>query len=237
MGALTRAELVDEGTNLAGNSSLTTRANTWFNAWLRSQYRAWPWPFLQKRVSGVPLASASSSLLLGVGSGGVALEIQRIIDPVQIHKADYSGRGLVRIRQSSGSVIQNWDESTNNPATNLGMPQVLKVVTDTVWGRWVLYPWPIPDVAYLLSFDYFEQPADMVQGSVGDVLVPIYPNDRTMIQAVYVDALKYESAGEDSSSYRAELEVLAAMVRDDRLKYGEVPGTNDRTNLDSTVYR
>ena len=231
MGQLTRAQIVDEGINLAGNSQLTTRANTWLNAWLRSQYAAWPWPFLHKRISGVALASASTSLLLGAGSNGVTAEIRRVLDPIQLYDSAYSLKGQLRIRPNNGA-NPLWDESSNNPSLT-GLPSHIKVAQDTLWGRWKLYPWPIPQTNYLLAIDYLEAPADLS----ADASVPIYPNDRTMIQAVYTDALKYEQAGEDMTQYRAELEVLGRMVVDDRMKYGDVTGTNDQLGLDTNTFR
>lgn len=235
MGQLQRGEIINEGLALAGNDRLTTRANVWFNAWLRSTYRAWPWPFLQRRVSGVTLASASSSLLLGAGSGGVTLEIQRILDPIQIYDAGYGVRSQLRIRSAVGNTNSFLDESSGNPFQGGGLPQYVKVSKSNVWGQFVITPWPVPLANYLLAIDYLEQPADITL----DATKPIYPNDRTMIQAVYTDALRYGAAGggDEYQMYRSELQVLGAMSVDDRMKYGEFTGTNDHLGLDTNIYR
>lgn len=228
MGDLTRAQLVSAGLNKAGNTDLTTLANVWFNAWLRSTYAAWPWPFLQRRITAVSLTTGATSLSLGNGSNGVTAEIQRIHDPIWIGQGTYSTRALARIRQLHGGDAEK-DEYLR-PSTEKGLCTEFKVRADSSSpGRWTLIPYPFPDKNYLLAIDYQERPAAIS----ADATVPPYPNDRTMIQAVICDALQYMK----DPAYRDELEVLAAMVVDDRVKFGEVTGLNDELGLDPKTFR
>lgn len=230
MGQLTRAQIVSAGLNKAGDTSLTTLANTWFNAWLRSQYRAWPWPFLHRRSSAISLAAGTTSLSVGAGSNGVTLEIQRILDPIRVGDSTYSTKKDARIVALVNGP-QDYDENLNDPALTRGLPDRFKIRADSsLWGKWTLIPYPVPDKAYRIYLDYLEQPADIS----ADATVPLYPNDRTMIQAVLVDALQYMDEG---NRYQAELEILGSMVVDDRAKYGEVMGTNDQMGLDPGVFR
>lgn len=230
MGQLTRAQIVEHGLAKAGApENLTSEAEVWLNAWLRSQYRAWPWPFLQRRVTGVALGTGVQSLTLGAGAGGVTLEIARILDPLFIYSSGYTKQGRVRVRNITGGYPAD-DEIINNPVTNIGQPAQCKVRADTtLWGKWVLWFTPVPNADYLLAIDYIVQPADIA----ADATVPIYPNDRTMIQAVLADAYQHQ----DDERYNDALQVLASMVVDDRVKYGEVAGTNDVIGLDPSTFR
>jgi hypothetical protein len=96
-------------------------------------------------------------------------------------------------------------------------------------GRWHLIPDPIPNQNLLLGFNYLETPADITDTAV----VPLYPSDATMIQAVMVDALIYMNNEKADS----ERDMLGVMVVNDRVRYGEVTGTNDQLGLDPSTFR
>lgn len=231
MGQLTRLQIVTQGQLQAGRDDLATPLNIYFNAWLRSQYAAWPWPFLVRKQTGLALAAGAASISFGAGAT-VTPEVQRIIDPIFVYDSTYTTKARSRIRQlTSGDLLE--DETINNPAIWRGLPTTFKVRADpTLWGKWTLVPIPIPDRNYLLTFDYLHQPADVA----ADATVPIYPNDRTMIQAVFSETLKYAN-GADDPAYQQALDVLGAMTIDDRVKYGVVPGTNDVVQLDQSIFR
>lgn len=232
MGTLARSEIVARGLRLAGDTTLTTRANEWLNSWLRSQYAAWPWPFLIKRASSLTLAQGATSLTVGAGSGGVSDVIRQVRDPIFVYTTDKSMRVKARISQIADPSLAA-DESTIL-STAIGVPPYFKVRAEgTTFGKWVLYPSLIPDRALLVAFDYLVQPADIDTSTGGDSTVPLYPDDETMIQAVFVAGLKYlkrydELATEDAT--------LSAMKSGDRLKWGEVLGTNGAMGLDPNVF-
>lgn len=232
MGAWTRGTIVSEGGLQAGDTSLSTRMNAALNAWLRSVYGAWPWPFLQRRKSGLSLTTGATSVTVGDGNGGVTPQIQRIVAPVYVYNSAYSKRGRALIRQLTGGPIE-YDESANDSSEGRGMPTLFKVRgKSTGFGIWDLIPSPVPDETYLLAFDYIESPDDLSS----DNDVPLYPNDRTMVQLVMSEVLKYKE-GADSPAYQQALQVLASMVGEDRSKFGIVPGTNDLIQLDPDVFR
>ena len=144
MGQKTRAQIVSEGLLQAGDTSLTLRANVWLNAKLREIYSGWPWPFLQKRASGIALASGTTSLPFGNGSTET-LEVKHIYDPIYVYRSDYSYQGPARIREFLDHAP---DEVMSNPATNIGPPAMFRVVpSNSIWGTWSLKPNPIPDRA------------------------------------------------------------------------------------------
>ena len=73
----------------------------------------------------------------------------------------------------------------------------------------------------------------MIPTDPGDSAVPLYENDRTMIQAVNVFVLKYKK----DDTYEREAQILVAMVNEDRIKYGSEPGMNDSLFLDPKIFR
>lgn len=236
MGSLTRSQIVDEGMLQAGRSDLEARMNVYLNAWLRSQYTAWDWPFLHRRKTGLALTAGLTTVSVGNGSSSITAEIKKILDPIYVYDSTYSTKCRARIRQLTGGDVY-FDETVNNPATWRGLPTQFKVKADTaLWGKWSLIPMPFPDRDYLATFDYIETPANIDVSSSGDSTIPIYPNDRTMIQAVVSETCKY-AYGSDSPQFAAAMDLLSSMVVDDRMKFGQVHGTNDLVQLDSDTFR
>jgi hypothetical protein len=229
MGQLTRGELIAQGLRQAGNTGLSELSKVWLNAWLRSQYAAWPWPFLRRKVEGLQLGTGVNSLVVGGGEGGVSYAIRRIHDPLRIYRPDYSLGANVRV-QSAHEYPLGDDETVQNPATNRGLPERVRCEQDTgTWGQWTLYFNRTADRDYLLKLSIVTQPEDMAD----DATVPLYPNDRTLLQAVKVEAMLHMKHDDRDS----ERDVLAAMVVDDRVKFGEALGVNDHLGLDPKVFR
>lgn len=225
MGTMTVTDIVNEGCLLAGDTSLSTRAKVELKAWLRSQYRGFLWPFLKREISNAALNAGASSFTLGAGVGGVTQHLQRVNDPVFIYPTDLSSRSKVRIHTDFGdSVMQPVDVS---PAPS-GLPTMARVVHTGTPGQRKLEFNLAADRAYILRISYYMIPTDP-----GDSEVPLYENDRTMIQAVNVFVLKYKK----DDTYEREAQILVAMVNEDRLKYGSEPGMNDSLFLDPRVFR
>lgn len=232
MGALTRAQIVTRGLLAAGNTSLTTRANEWLNSWLRSQYAAVDWPFLQKRASGISVASATSSLVVGAGNNGITDVIRRIHDPIYVYNTGKTVRTKMRVSTLLDGPL-SWDEDVR-PDTAKGVPDRCKLrpVAGTE-GAWTMVLNRNTDRALLFSFDYTYLPANITETSAGDASVPEYPNDETLIKCVEAYALKHEKA----DNYPTERDVLAQMALNDRIKYGSALGINDTWGLDPKVFR
>jgi hypothetical protein len=238
MGQLTRAQIVTQALSKAGAdaTALTTLANTWLNTRLRTLYASWPWPFLHRPVSAIPLAAGTTALVVGAGSGGITNEIKRILDPLYIYDSAYTTKGKIRIRALLDETL-DMELATQDTALNRGRPELVKVVADSaLWGRWNLIPYPVPDKAYLLKLDYIEQPADINTAAGGDAVKPIYPSDRTLVAAVVAEILAYDEGLESPAAAVAEEEYGALAVQD-RVRYGEVFGTNDQLGLDGSVFR
>lgn len=239
MGQLTRAQIVAQGAALAAYpvASLGTVVNVQLNAELRKAYASWPWPFLQRRIETFPLAAGARLVSFGAGAaGGPALEVKRIHDPIFLYDASYTSMSRVRVRDLTGGAISD-DETVQNPATNLGTPIECKVRQDPTtptWGQWQLAFNPVPDRAYVLAVDYIIQPADLDTSSAGDSLRPLYPGDESLIQMAVTCVLRFANRNKE---YAVAMELLGSMLVNDRLRYGDVAGTNDNIGLNPGVFR
>lgn len=228
MGVATCTEIISEGLLLAGDTSLTSRAQVWLNQWLRSQYAAWNWPFLYRKASGLTLSSGTGSLTVGAGSGGITPLIQRIFDPIYLYTSDKQTRGNVRFREVLGGDVSMEEDA--RPDSQIGRPVKVKgrKVYSTA-GAWELVFDPVPERDYLISFDYIYQPAD----TNGTSDVPVYPNDRTMTHLVA--AMAFAHMGDERAPDMREM--VASMTVDDRSKFGSHLGFNDDWALDGDTFR
>jgi hypothetical protein len=232
MGALTNTSIISQGMALAARDDLATSALTWLNAWLRSQYAAWPWPFLMKRARNQTLSAGTTSYTFGAGSGGATDWVHQVRDPVLVRSADYGTRNVIRIRQLVGgqpNIDPEWDEDMVNSSTSRALPSYFKVRASTVGGQWILWPQRVPDRDYTISIDYQFLPADMVAGAT-----PIYPGDETMVQLIKAKSYEYSQRLKEAA---AAMEEVRQMAVNDRLRWGTVDGTNDQMQLDSKVFR
>lgn len=227
MGARTLTQLVASGLAKAGRTDLTTLATQELKNWLRDQYRAWPWPFLQKRKASASLAAGATSLAIGGGNGGVTNGIITIHDPVYIYTSDYNTRSVVRIRALTGGPSR-LDLDVLNPATSTGLPSYFKMRPGSVEGAWNLIPDVIPDKAYLLALDYTEMPADLASGDT-----PIFPSDRIMEKVVQAFALDYQHKFQEAQMLEG---VISDMILGLKSNSGGSPGFNDSVGLDPETF-
>lgn len=233
MGSLTRADIVRYGLLKAGNTSLTAIANIDLNAWLKSQYAGWAWPFMLR---------SNNSVLVAAGDGNIgtadmpAGNIQSIRSPLFIGNSDGSNSRRLPVNQ----VLNRTPLQQNGLAgTVTGDPTCAFVAqsggtsTQNAAGRWVIAFDALLNRPQLVTFDLYLIPDDLDISSAGDSLYPLYPNDRTMMFAVEAEALRYMKRWDE---YGALAPLVASMVADDRMKFGSVPGQNDELTLDSSVY-
>ncbi len=231
MGQKTAATLITEGLQYAGNTSLSTLALAWLNEWLRATYAEGDWEFLRRDISGVALAAGTTVLTVGVGQNGITPEIKEINEPIGVYDSAYS----TNVKAKIVSIDNNWsatDERMMNTTLWRGVPREFRVrMTAGTFGQWKLYPRPVPDRAYLLAFDYYEQPADMTLSSQ----TPLYPNDETMVFAVASRAILHQH-GPDSPKFQAIGAELGPKVDRDRAKY-ITKGLGSTLQLDGGVFR
>lgn len=229
MGNLTANQIITQGLAIVSRPDLADLALIDLNAWLEKRAEDWPWPKLHRRKEGVSLPSGSRSISFGAGSSGVTLQVQRIIDPIWIYKSDYTGGAKLRIRTITDG-NEEWDETINNPTTRRAKPEVAKVkVDETTEGKWTIVPMQVPDKNYLLAVDYIVMPAPVV-----GTTIPWYSGDSTMIKVVEVFSLNYTKRYDVLAQER---EVLRNMVVEDRMRKGQIEGTNATLGLDSSIFR
>lgn len=226
MGTLTRDTIVSEALELAGDTSLTNRANVWLNLFLRSEYRAWDWDFLKRQTvltlasgavsASMSLTRATMAKVLNVyahrpaGTIGASLELRRKLTKAGLYAGLDSEKHPLLVRTSGES----------------GAPEYWGFDSRTATG--LIYVWPRADQAYSLDVEWVETPADP-----GASDLPTYPDDETMVQAVFVKALKHlqdERAGEEES----KLEVMRQRVRG---LERDASGTYATATLDPDVFR
>jgi hypothetical protein len=244
MGNVTFATLRNDAGLLGGDDTMDAQVAKKVKRWLRQEAAAWPWPELKQRYSGVALAASSRRLLLGGGTGSatdesgnvVTLgELLRIEDPIWVYDSVY-GTQIKATIIPLGDTSSQLDESSLNPATNLGSPQNFKVrkpraTAAGALGAWLLIPAPIPDRAYLLAFDAYVMPADPADNEV-----LWYPNDETTTEAIVAFMQAYKD-GYDSPAFTAAMTIVSGKVVKDRQAFGVVPGTNQLSTLDPGVFR
>ncbi len=231
MGEMTRGEIITAGLRKAGNTNLTLPAQTWLNASLRTQYKAWPWPFLIETATAVPLVAGSTGVVVGGGNGGVTDKFYYPYAPIYVYTTDYTSRNTALIRQLVGGPI-GMDLSVINPATGQGLPCQFQIskASGQVYGIWNFIPWPIPNRDYLLTFKYQKMEPNLND----DGQVPLYPSDETMIEMVVASALLDMK---DYAAAQASEGKLHALCIGDRLKYGTIPGSNTLWEMDKGVFR
>jgi hypothetical protein len=228
MGQKTRDEIITAGLQFAGNTSLSTLAQGWLNDWLRAIYSEGDWNFLRRDISGVALAAGTTSLTVGVGSGGITPEIRKILAPIGVYRSDYSYKGKAPLIQVDNN-YDTLDERMMNTTLWRGAPTTFRVrMTAGTFGQWQLKPRPVPDRDYLLTFDYLEIPANLSTNTA-----PLYPGDETMVFAIAARAVLHMH-GADSPKFQSFTAEVGAKVARDKGKYLV---QDDGVFLDGAVFR
>lgn len=230
MGALSFATIVSEGLQLAGNTSLSTRGGVWLNAWLAATYNSYPWPFLGSR-STINLAAGTT--LSQFGDGATISEKVDSIRRIEISDSNRSGSYKRDLELDSFDSVGAEDDPYFILTSNTGVPikaTLVHVTADPPVYKWGIYWNPVPDNSYIAAVTFQLRPADISDTTKK----PQYPNDQTMIHAVYVQALRHQA----DERWQVESGALEAMVRADRVTYGRQPGSSPgRLRLSSRVFR
>lgn len=234
MGKLTRTQIINQGITLAGKSTSSSAfvslvVVSW-NAWLRSTYKGWLWPFLLRQASAISLPAGTTSITIGASNGGITDDIDDLFDPIYVWTSDYSTKEVARVRQIRGGRASS-EPAIQDPSKNRACPREFKAREGGSGGEgsWILTPYCVPDKNYLLALDYKFLPQD----TLNDSDIPYYKNDRTMIYAAKVCTLEHMKA----EDYGAELQILASMTLQDFGKDAAKTGTNDNLSLDPIFFR
>lgn len=237
MGLMTAGDIVREGGLLAGDDGKFVRGLGELNRWLRSQYSGFLWPFLlRENVINVPAGTVSMQLGLAASTG--MEDVQRLNDPIILYDSSMLDRTTLRVLTGGIELPVAWAQ---DPQVEVGRPLYCRVmprpINDGVpSGAGSAVPAATQFIAfdkktdqpYKMRFSYYGLPRHLTESQI-----PLYPNDRTMVQAVAAYFSRYvraQDAGDNA-------EMLRNMTLEDRLKYGVTNGYHDTMMLDSKVYR
>lgn len=188
MGRLTKTQIISQALTKHGNTNNTSAAGDWFDDALDDIYRNRQWDFLLQRAQSLTFSGRNANCPSGFLS---ARRVTRVLNQSPYHLIK---RPLAWIEQDSKRYTSNqaprWYGENTSAATN----QIVLEVT--------------PDQGYTWDMDYFLLPARITGADT-----PIFPSDRVLIQAVYVEALRQSPVRHKSlETEEARLGVLIAVV-------------------------
>lgn len=221
MGAMTRGTLISEALEIAGDTSLTPRAQAAFNAALLRIYASAPWPFLRRRLGPTTVNAGTRTVNVGTGA---------VIFPVRIHSVEKAWLGDPRGRSEPYPLeVYNSDgldgaEPLLTPNMGRGRPQSL-ICTQTESSAWAWsleFEKPV-DQAYPMLLLAHVIPNDLTDNTQ----TPIYPNDLTLLQAIKLYALEHQS----DERWMVENGKLESFIENDRAIYLKLSQTNSKVPL------
>lgn len=223
MGALTAGQIVDQALDWAGNPSLSNQAFVAFNAWLRRKYAEAQYHQPLHATATATVGEAFTDVSVS-GHDIVRVQNVALVNPAVGEPPVYEPAILPFYDNAPGG------NSGQQSLSQFGLPTGVAVrygssPDHAVAAGAVALEWfPKPDKAYPVDVYVFAVPA-----AVGTNDTPDYLNDETMIQAVYVWALRHQK---DAGAQPAAAELMR-MEASDRALYGARPGQEESWKLDS----
>jgi hypothetical protein len=211
--------IITEALQKAGAPHLSTRAIVWLNAVLESLYASWDWPFLKQRYGPFTLAAGINSFEIGDGT----LTSDKLQNISRVRIGDTVNTGLkADLLVDDDEDVDPYDDPlwANSAATGLPRLSLVEVAISASYvqpWRWLVSFDRYLDKSYRVVVRAKRRPADMN----GTTDVPLYPGTNTLIQAIYVEALRDDK----DERWRDELNVLNGMIAEDRVKYGRSQGS------------
>jgi hypothetical protein len=205
MGVKTRLKLITEALQLAGDTSLDARAVEWIDDALRAVYDSAEWPFLRKRFTHTPTAGTKTFTF---GNGSITTDrVFKILTASYTYLTSASGQ----VELYDGMDLQAADDPSINTAITPGAPDYAYLSNPENPYAWV---WQFArPTQHPYTFLIWAQITPVLANS--DSAVPIYPNDRTIMKSLYVEALRHQ----DDARLSAEERLLQQMIEADRVKY------------------
>jgi len=211
MGVLTVADILKQGAELAGTTYDSTDAKllNWLKQWLRSVALGWAWP---ETIGYCDATLAAGVNVLEAGTGKPVLtttHITRIEFPIKINY----GEGFL-----PGDILQDIGANLmlNNTSVPAGTPNKASYTRLTPGTVKIVFNRK-PSAAIALQIQYQYDPSSALITSD----IPWYMNDDTMIHAVAHKVAEYHD-GKAADSTRAFADSLSVMLRNDKLKFGNI---------------
>lgn len=208
MGTKTRARLISEALELAGNTSLVPRAKQWLDTIMVELWASAPWHFARKRYT-LSLPAGTSSIAIGEPASTPDEDMVRSIDSIVPVVNGKARDPLITSIQGDGDI----DHDPDLMVRSAGIPEAA-----TLQNYGDPYAWNIrldrpTDRTITFVIDVFLVP----RGLENDNDIPRYPNDETIIQALIVKAVKHSPV--EGMDWRSEQAVLDRMKAEDRVIY------------------
>lgn len=196
MGQMTTADLISTALEEAGDTGLSTIALTWMKPIMQRLWAAHDWPFLRRGYGPISLSSGITSLNLG-DSGAIPTLTGNITEPIirirKVSLADSVNNGykgflwLDETAEVDPVDRQAWADtlSRGTPVAAEVVPSAGQTAYTGVY-RWCLKFAQPTDRAYRILVDA----CVILQSSFSALVVPMYPFDDTLIQAIIVRAFR-----------------------------------------------
>jgi hypothetical protein len=215
MGLLTCSEIIEQGMELAGvpYDANDAKQLKWLKQWLRSVVLGWPW---NETIAVGPITLSAGEYYKFMGTNEAVfngLHIHRIMFPLKLDLGpDTLSRDIVQMPL----VDTKLHDSANIPT---GMPT--KASYSKADGRIQLFFNTKAKQDYTIQVSCQFDPAFDYNGDN----LPWYPNDDTLIHVIALKNAEY-SEGKDASSTQAFMEDLSIMLRNDKVKFGNIDYTS-----------
>jgi hypothetical protein len=218
MGIKTRAQLISEALELAGDTSLVPRAQMWMDMALLPLYTGAPWSFCNKRFTVSKVAGNTS---IAIGNGGITpLRIFRIKSVSYIFGSQ--SQGELELINDDPTLS---DDAINNALIKSARPYTAYVNNSGDPFAWtILFNAPI-DKGYTFSVQTHYIPDPLTS----DNQKPIYPNDDTIIHSLYVAALIHQ---QDQRRFTEE-QIRRGKIQEDRVTYLNAAAQSPNIGLSS----
>lgn len=229
MAQATNDEVITEALELAGDSSLKSRAIFWLNRWVISESGKAPWPHTFATLGPMPLPAGSVSILLGGPTGAY---------PSRVHSVRRLYEATANGERGAPIYFQEQEESAPptsgtswlgdyGGATRGGSSRSDVRIISAGSGQWyVMFPDRLNHLRRV-HVDLKLIPAIQLLSDVSP-----YPNDETLMQAIYCYALKHQN----DERQMAEEQKLQRMVQEDRATYCKLGGNNQHMRLASRTF-
>ena len=235
---LTRDQIVAAGLQKAGNTSLSTPASTWFQAWLDGVACRHDWRHLKTRYGPYTLAQAATYFDFGDAAASPALTNgttdDRIVRVVRVKLADVGNTGFKGdlLTENDNDQEANQDPFFRNtgisgsPSNCLIEPAAAATAYTNIF-RWRLSFTNKTDKAYQIAIVAQKLPAALEAATVC-----WYPNDETAIEAVNQWALFHQ----DDERWPMVQASLEAKAKVDAVVFNR-PHGSQKLQLSRRVFR
>lgn len=218
MGQMTVTNLISTALEEAGNTGLSTIALTWMSPIMQRLWAAHDWPFLRREYGPLTMASGVTYFDLG-DSGANPILSSNITEPVirvrKISIADSANngyKGFLWLDESAD--VDPTDRQAWADTLSRGTPFAAELISSAGQSGYTgVYRWRVrfavpTDRAYRLLVDACVIPQTVFSGGI----VPMYPNDDTLIQAIIVRTYRHMNDEREPTA----MSVLMNMIREDK---------------------